>query len=189
MSSNFTHCTHHFKTIRCLGLALLCSIPLSACDSDNKTEKGFSIQQAAQKYKKDTVLKGKVTNKKGSVKEGSIRATDQQGKVITSTVLKGSSHYSITIPSGTKLPIILTFFPSSDSPAEDRLIAAVIYTAIKEYEISILTTLIAKKAKSLGGYSHSNMSIAADQTVGIPDANKTSTGFRGDPTKQYGGWH
>jgi len=31
--------------------------------------------------------------------------------------------------------------------------------------------------------------MAADSTVGVPDANKTSTGFRGDPTKQYGGWH
>ena len=69
------------------------------------------------------------------------------------------------------------------------MVSVVVYTSIKKYDINELTTLIAKKAKALGGYTQINMVLAADSTVGIPDANKTTTGFRGDPTKQYGGWH
>jgi hypothetical protein len=52
-----------------------------------------------------------------------------------------------------------------------------------------LTTAIAKKAQSMGGYNHANMVRAAEGTIAVPDANKTTEGFRGDPTTQYGGWH
>jgi hypothetical protein len=52
-----------------------------------------------------------------------------------------------------------------------------------------LTTSIAKKAQALGGYTHANMVQAAEDTAKVPDANKTTAGFRGDPTTQYGGWH
>jgi hypothetical protein len=67
--------------------------------------------------------------------------------------------------------------------------AAIIYPNIKKYDINELSTAIAKKAKVLGGYTHYNMMRAAESTVSVPDANKTTTGFKGDPTKQYGGWH
>jgi hypothetical protein len=83
----------------------------------------------------------------------------------------------------------LTLIPDPQSESQDKLIAVAIYPTIKKYDINDYTTLIAKKAKAMGGYTHSNMVLAADSTVGVPEANKTSTGFRGDPTKQYGGWH
>ena len=71
----------------------------------------------------------------------------------------------------------------------EKLITAVVHPTITQYDINPLTTLIAKKAKSMGGYSHANMVRAAEGTVTVPDANKTTEGFRGDPTTQYGGWH
>jgi hypothetical protein len=108
---------------------------------------------------------------------------------VATTQLEKGSRYSLTIPAKTQLPMELTFYPDKGNSDVDKLVTAVIYTSINKYDINDLTTLIAKNAKALGGYNHSNMSIAADSTVGIPDANKTSTGFRGDPTKQYGGWH
>jgi hypothetical protein len=52
-----------------------------------------------------------------------------------------------------------------------------------------LTTFIAKKAKTLGCYNHANMVRAAEDTASVPDSNKTTEEFRGDPTTQYGGWH
>ncbi|MCK5831639.1 MAG: hypothetical protein KAH20_15195 [Methylococcales bacterium] len=173
---------------RLLFITLLLGLPLYGCDS-NDSKKSFSIQQKAQKYTEDTTLKGIVSNKKGSIKAGTIKATDNKGKIVATTQLENSSHYSIVIPAGVELPVLLTFYPAPDNANKDKLISAVIYTSIKKFDINALTTLIAKNAKKLGGYTHSNMSISADQTVGIPDANKTSTGFRGDPTKQYGGWH
>jgi hypothetical protein len=171
-------------------IILLFCITLLGFDSEeNKNKKDFSIKQTVQKYTKDTTLKGKVSNKKGLIKSGFISATDNKGKIVAIIELKNSSTYSIIIPAGIELPLVLTFSPKEKSAEKDKLITVAIYTSIKKYDINDLTTLIAKKAKSLGGYTHPNMSIAADQTVGIPDANKTSTGFRGDPTKQYGGWH
>lgn len=167
----------------------LTSLSLLGCGDNGANKNGISIQQKVQKYTKDTLIKGKVSTKKGSIFEGEITVTDSKGKVVATTLLEGKSHYSIMIPKDVELPMVLTFSPPSDSADKKKLTSAAIYTAIKKYDINDLTTLIAKKAKSLGGYTHANMSIAADQTVGIPDANKTSTGFRGDPTKQYGGWH
>ncbi len=65
----------------------------------------------------------------------------------------------------------------------------VVQADINRYDISPLTNAIAQQAKALGGYTLRNMTQAAEDGVHVPDANKTSTGFRGDPTKQYGGWH
>ncbi len=39
----------------------------------------------------------------------------------------------------------------------------------------------------MGGFTRANMILAAENTVHTPDANKTTTGWRGDPTTQNGG--
>lgn len=179
------------STLRPLVLVtVLISLFLTGCDSNDKSsKKSFTAQQATQKYSEETTLKGKVSNKKGHITTGEIKATDSKGKIVATTQLKNDYHYSIIIPAGTELPIVLSFYPDKKSKNKKKLVSAVIYTSIKKYDINELTTLIAKKAKALGGYTHSHMLIAADSTIDAPDANKTTTGFRGDPTKQYGGWH
>ncbi len=171
-------------------LTFLLSLALFGCDNtDNNSKNSLSVKQPVQKYKKETTLKGAIRNKKQTFKSGEVKATDDKGKVIAATQLENNNHYSIKIPAGTELPILLSFNPDNDKSEKNRLISVVLYTRMKKYDINELTTLIAKKAKSMGGYTHRNMSMAADGTVGIPDTNKTSTGFRGDPTRQYGGWH
>jgi len=166
---------------------LFISLFLSGCNNDSK-EKTLLSKEKIQKYSKNTQLSGKVSNKKRSITEGTITATDRNKKVITSIDLKNTSQYSLEIPSGTELPVVLTYLNNKKTD-KSKLVSVVIYATLKEYDINELTTLIAKNAKALGGYTHRNLSLAADSTVGVPDANKTSTGFRGDPTKQYGGWH
>lgn len=179
-----------FKIVPALIVVFLISMFLNGCDNNDKSsKKSFSIQQKAQKYKKETTLTGKVSNKKGAINSGEIKVTDSQGKLVATTQLQNDNHYSVTVPSGTELPITLSFYADENSTDKDKLISVAIYASMTKYDINELTTLIAKKAKALGGYTHSNMVLAADSTVGVPDANKTSTGFRGDPTKQYGGWH
>lgn len=168
-------------------LTIIFSLALTACNNDTSNKQNISNQLLTQKYNKTTRLTGKVSNKKGNIRAGEVKATDGKNKFIASSQINKSSYYSISIPAGTELPVTLSYTPTSSD--KDKLISVVIYPTFTKFDINDLTTLIAKKAKSLGGYSHSNMSIAADSTVGIPDANKTSTGFRGDPTTQYGGWH
>jgi predicted metalloprotease len=178
------------KFIPTLFMLFFLALFLNGCDSNDKSKKkSFTIQQKTQKYTKDTTLKGKVSYNKHTLISGEIKVTDSKDKLVASLHLEKQSQYSIKVPAGTELPLTLSYYPGADSTKKDKLISVAIYTSIKKYDINELTTLIAKKAKELGGYTHSNMVLAADSTVGVPDANKTSTGFRGDPTKQYGGWH
>lgn len=178
------HTYNKNKMIKALFTLIIASIFLVACDDQKK--KSPAIKVPVQQYKQLKVLKGSVLDKKGPVLEGEIKVADSTGRVVATTRLENSKHYSVEIPAGTTLPIVLTV--SSKGTAE-KLKAVIISPAISKYDISPLTTKIANSAKELGGYTYANMVMAADSTVGVPDANKTSTGFRGDPTKQYGGWH
>ena len=172
------------KMIKVILMASVASLFLVACDDQKK--KSPAIKVPVQTYKQIKVLNGSVLDEKGPVLEGILKVTDSKGREVASTHLQKSKNYSVEIPAGTTLPIVLTIKPKGSS---DKLRAVVISPAVSSYDISPLTTTIAKRAKELGGYTYSNMVMAADSTVGVPDANKTSTGFRGDPTKQYGGWH
>lgn len=176
-----------FNGAKALFFLLLFSLLLNGCDNNKGSKNSLSTQQKTQKYTQETTLTGKVSYKNKIINSGVIKATNNKGRLITSTPLNKNSHYSMKIVAGTQLPIILTYH--STKKTQKKLISVVIYSAIKKYDINELTTLIAKKAKALGGYSHINMMMAAESTVGVPDANKTTSGFRGDPTKQYGGWH
>ena len=49
----------------------------------------------------------------------------------------------------------------------EKLITAVVHPTITQYDINPLTTLIAKKAKSMGGYSHANMVRATEGAVTV----------------------
>jgi len=178
---------NNILTFHKLLLTLIIAVALSGCNNDSSNKQELISKQAVQKYTKDTILTGRVSNKKGNLHSGGIKATDSNNNYLASAQINRDSHYAITIPANTELPITLTY--TSADADQKNLISVVIFAAFTKYDINDLTTLIAKKAKSLGGYTHSNMTIAADATVGVPDANKTSTGFRGDPTKQYGGWH
>ncbi|MCF7971559.1 MAG: hypothetical protein K9L22_10400 [Methylococcaceae bacterium] len=169
--------------IRLLTLSIASTV-LVACE-DQKQHKN-SLSAPVQTYQQIKVLKGSVTDENGSVIDAKIKVEDSAGKMVAQTQLENSKNYKVEIPQGTTLPIVLTVSPKG---SEEQLIAVIISPSVSSYDISPLTTKIAKRAKALGGYTYANMVMAADSTVGVPDANKTSTGFRGDPTKQYGGWH
>lgn len=132
------------------------------------------VTQSVTKYTATSVLlSGKVDN------GANVQAIDEKQNVIASTTVE-YGRYKIEIPAQTKLPIVLR---------SGELISVVVDTDLKNYDINNLTTEIAAKAKALGGYTRQNMVLAASNSVRTPDANKTSTGWRGDTTSQYGGWH
>ena len=154
-----------------LFVGLLNALLLSAC---NEMQQSKPATQKAEKYTATSVLlSGKTQN--GS----SVEAVDEKQNVIASTTVE-SGRYKIEIPAQTLLPIVLR--------AGD-LISVVADTDLTTYDINSLTTDIAAKAKALGGYTRQNLVLAASNSVNVPDANKTSSGFRCDPTSQYGGWH
>ena len=164
-------------------MVTLSSLAVTGCDQGQKTTQ---VSQAViKKYAQATTLEGVVRDNKGVIKTGMVEVTDENGRLIDHVAVENGL-YSVEIPVNTVLPILLTF--SSES-SKEKLVTAVITDTITNYSIDPSTTAIAKAAKAMGGYTHANMVRAAENTIHTPDANKTSTGWRGDPTKQYGGWH
>lgn len=163
---------------------LLALLGLAGCG--NEAPKSAFPQQTVKKFEQTTMLEGLVSDNAGPIKLGTVKAYDEKENVIAETALQGSDHYKIEIPAGTSLPIALTF---SRPQGVEKMIAAVVHPNVTQYDITPLSTAIAKKAKALGGYTHGNLLVAAESMGTVPDENKTTAGFRGDPTKQYGGWH
>ncbi len=173
------------QSISTLLIIFITSFVLGGCGQDKPTAP--LIKKPVKKYSKLTTLKGTVTNDKKTINAGLIKVTDEKGKAITKTELQNDNHYTVEIPANTTLPIILTFYPKGAN--KDQLVSVAVDPYIKTYDITPRTTAIAEYAKSLGGYTHSNMVQAANSGVAAPGKNRTSATFRGDPTKQFGGWH
>jgi hypothetical protein len=185
MNTNSCFSTTKYKFFYSLLLLFMTSCFLTACEKSNQNT--ASLKQAVKKYEQATTLEGIVTNNDGPLKAGKIEATDNDGKLVASGAIQNNGQYSIEIPANTILPIVLAFYP--EAADGEKLITAVVHPAITRYDINPLSTSIAKKALEMGGYTHANMVRAAEGTATVPDANKTTAGFRGDPTTQYGGWH
>lgn len=171
------------RTVLFTAVLALSGLAMTGCEQEQKTPK--VAQTPVKKYAQATVLEGVVSDDKGVVKTGAVVVADESDRLIAQATVD-NGHYSVEVPAGTFLPILLTF---SSEPGAEKLVTAVIHDSITKYDINPSTTAIAKAARAMGGYTHANMTRAASDIVHVPDANKTTTGWRGDPTKQYGGWH
>lgn len=161
------------------------SLTLSGCNEPPKS--AVVSQSVVQKYTQAKTLQGLVTNDAGPVKTGVIKVMTAQGQEITRSTFTNGPHYSLEVPAGTELPIVLVYL--ADQAAEPSMQVAVVHAAASKFDINPLSTRIAEQAKALGGYTHKNLVRAAESTGSVPASNKTTAGFRGDPTTQYGGWH
>jgi hypothetical protein len=168
-----------------LPLVLLHSIMflVSGCEQ-SQTPASFS-QAAIKKYSKATTIEGTVSTGRALIKTGTVDVTDENGQKIKQATVE-NGHFQVEIPSGTNLPLLLNF--TSETHPE-KLVTVVVYDNLTKYFIDPSTTAIAKAAKAMGGYTRANLIRAAEDTTHTPDANKTTAGWRGDPTTQYGGWH
>lgn len=160
---------------------------LMGCDS--KPQPSVANKPSLEKYDSLKTLQGKVANDEGPVKSGIVKVLTEQGQELSKVELAGSAQYSIEVPAGTQLPLILAYYPTADANDELRMMAVVVHAATSKYDINQLSTRIAKQAKAMGGYTHKNLVQAAESSGMVPASNKTTAGFHGDPTTQYGGWH
>jgi hypothetical protein len=184
MNTDSSYSISKYKFLCTLSLLVMAACFLTGCDKgEQKTARIVLINT----YEQATTLEGLVSNNHGPIKAGTIKVTDKYEELVASTAVQHNGHYSVKIPIDTVLPIVLTFYP--EAADGDKLITAVVHAGITKYDINPLTTSIAKKAYAMGGYTHANLVGAAEGTATVPNANKTTAGFRGDPTKQYGGWH
>lgn len=165
-------------------IALCC---LTACNNGNQPSTSYA--QTVKKYTQATTLEGFVSDSHGRVRSGRVKVTDTAYQSIAMADIQNNGQYRVEISANTVLPIVLNFHAEANQANAEQLITAVIDPNISKYDINPLTTAIANKAKAMGGYTRANLIIAAEETVSVPDTNKTTEGFRGDPTTQYGGWH
>ena len=185
MNTDTCYSITKYKLLSTLLLLFMAACFLSGCEKGKQNT--APIKQAIKKYDQATFLEGVVSNNRGPIRAGTIKVTDMYEELVSSTALRNNGHYTVKIPEDTVLPIVLTFYP--DEADGDKLITAVVHPGITKYDINPLTTSIAQKALAMGGYTHANLVRAAEGAATVPDANKTTAGFRGDPTTQYGGWH
>lgn len=140
-------------------------------------------------------LVGHVLNDDGPVNKARIEAKDAKGALAATVELKGDGNrYQLTVPAGTAYPLILTAYP--DPGAERPLKAAVASASASEQDITEVTTIVVETALSLGGVNETNLAKAAGTAIaqrkksgGGTGGGATTQSFKGDPTKQYGGWH
>lgn len=152
---------------------------LGGCDNAGKNDQ-VDLNQPV-------IVSGIVTEHDVPVTQGTILVKDAQGKVVGNTDLNNSANYSVSIPPSVNYPLIF------EIKVDDSVLEAVIMDPMSiQHDISTMSTLIVQSARDAGGFTKQNMARAAINAI---RQNKksggkgTSTGFKGDPTKQYGGWH
>jgi len=166
--------------------ALLGSL-LTACGKSDNTA---SFVKAPPKTNVTAItVSGTVRADSGKLNAGKVKVSDKSGKTVATAKIKAQGAYAVEIPAGTPYPILLTATPDTAEKQKGKLIVAIIEPLSTDHDITSTSTKIAKQAKSLGGYTRKNMLQAAIKTAAMPDGDKTVGGFRGDPTKQFGGWH
>lgn len=161
-------------------LAAITSL-LAACGDSSSGSKQAAVSSSH-------IVEGIVTDRDELVVTGKIVAKDKQGATIATAVPDSEAHYSISLPAGAAYPVTLEIAVDEDT----LLQAAVMDSALVQQDISTMSTLVVESAKNLGGLTKQNMAQAAINAIRQNKKSSgkgTSTGFKGDPTKQYGGWH
>ena len=164
-----------------LSYVLLITLLNAAC--------GQSPNSSSSSGSASVQISGVVLKDDQPVIHASIGATDISGKPVASIRLEGDSHFRITLPAGTTYPVVLSAKIDGD---EIPLKAAVISDQVTDQDISSTTTVVVNTAISLGGLNEANLAKAVGAAISQRKSSGgggTSAGFKGDPTKQYGGWH
>lgn len=172
-------------TIRLFALCLGGGLLLAGCGGDAPPSASASPAH----------LSGHVSNDDGPVLKAHVEAQDAKGAVVAKTDLAaGGNTYALTIPANAAYPLILSARPEA-SPNE-TLKAAVASALTAEQDISPVSTIIVDTALSLGGINEANLAKAAGAAIALRKKSgggggggATTESFKGDPTKQYGGWH
>lgn len=163
--------------------AILIALPLllSGCDASNSPSSKSSPTESA--------ITGLVLDDDTPITQGKIEAADRNGKVIASATINGDAHYRLKLPAGSAFPVVLTASPEGETRT---LKAAVTSDLVSEQDISSVTTIVVETAMNLGGLTETNLAKAAGAAISqrrSSGGSGGSAGFKGDPTKQYGGWH
>ncbi|HHJ39060.1 MAG: hypothetical protein AXA67_01430 [Methylothermaceae bacteria B42] len=139
---------------------------------------------------KSTVIEGLVIGEEGPAEKARIEAVDSRGQIIAKAQVKGEGRYQITLPANANYPVLL----KATLPQERNKVFQAVVTSdlVEEQDISPMTDLVVKSALGQGGLTPENIARAAGAAINqrpTQGGKRTSSGFKGDLTKQYSGWH
>jgi hypothetical protein len=150
---------------------------------------GDSSHSGSSQSSAPASITGIVLQDETPITKAKIEAMDAAGKVIANTEVGGDGHYRISIPVGAKYPVVLSArFEGEGSPLK----AAITSDLATDQNISSVTTIVVNTAMNLGGLTETNLAKAAGAAISqrkSTGGSGGSAGFKGDPTKHYGGWH
>lgn len=137
----------------------------------------------------ETQITGLVLTDEGPVAKARIEAQDSRGARLAQAEVGGDGHYRLTLPAGAGYPVVLSAYREGGAAP---LKAVATSDLVTEQDISEVTTLVVDTALSLGGLTEANLAKAAGAAIAqrkTSGGSGSSAGFKGDPTKHYGGWH
>ena len=163
-----------------LFMLLLPIFLLGGCGQETSTSSSHPAKAAT--------IEGSVFDDDGPVRQASIEVLDKNENHLVSTRLDPQGHFKIKIPSSANYPVILQAKLKDGKVLE----AVLINDQVVELDISPFTDLVVKSARLNGGLTPKNITIAAGAAINMrrsQGGKRSSSGFKGDLTKQYGGWH
>jgi len=159
-------------------------LSLAACDS---TPTGSSPGRSSANQQE---ISGLVLDDNGPITgDARIEVMDGEGRTVARVSPGSDAQYRVQIPAGVSYPLILS---ASINGEEAPLKAAVVNAEVTDQDISPVSTLVVETARNLGGLTEANLAKAARAAIAQrkkSGGTGSSSGFTGDPTKQYGGWH
>lgn len=162
-----------------LPLLILIAPTLIGCGESSHTTGAASVAR----------ITGVVLDDETPASRARIEAIDRAGKVIARAEVSGEPRYRIDLPADAAYPVVLQ---ATIEGEPDALKAAVTGPLVTEQDISSVTTIVVNTAVALGGLTETNLAKAAGAAISqrkSSGGSGGSSGFKGDPTKQYGGWH
>ena len=169
-------------------LVLAGTVFLAGCGEPEKPAQMFQgLPQKFEeelKFEKAQTLGGTVNDEKEPVTEERWRPPTKKGNTIAETLLEGSNRFSIVIPAGTPLPILLKAYREGSEP----LIVAVA-DSFEPIQHQSQDHGHRRKSQVLGRLYRKNLMAAAMMSSTVPEEGQDHLRLRGDPTKRYGGWH
>lgn len=133
------------------------------------------------------MVEGVVSYQGDLIAEGTVEVKDVNDRSVARATINNDAKYRVEIPKNSSYPLLLQV-----AGQKELLEAVIIDSNAVRQDISSLSTLVVKSARDLGGLTKANMAKAAIHAIQQSkksSGKRTSTGFKGDPTKQYGGWH
>lgn len=165
-------------------LTLLCGLSLMACE-ETPSVKQTSVSSFATRA---VTVSGIVADREGLFAEATVIAQTLEGATITATQADAQGEYQLVLPKGTHFPVLLRSEGRDGKPIE----AVILNEEVPQQDLTRMSTLVVASARNLGGITPENMVRAAANAIQqsrTTSGKQTVAGFKGDPTKQYGGWH